>query len=294
VRVIACFVVAALFSTRAGAAEHAATAERVAVAVFTVSGQPLGEEAQAKLRASLRGGLGAAGFEVVPDAEVEKAIAAGGLAGCDTLSCMRRIGELVLVRRVLKISVEVLGNTHVVSELSLIDLSDGKVAASAKDNCDVCTMKEVNDGLSNAAAALRMQLAPGEPTPTAPPVTSAPVQPVTSEGSSHRGLWIGLAGASAGIAVASAITLGVAAGFDGKDDCSGLPPADRCNQRISGTTGIILGAIGLPVFAVATGIFAWKAAKAGHSGPRVSLLPAAWPRTTASTGAATSGLTAAW
>ncbi len=169
-RAIACLIVAvaALFPARAGAADHPATAERVAVAVFTVSGQPLGEEAQTKLRASLRGGLGAAGFEVVSDAEVDKAIAAGGLAGCDTLSCMRRIGELVLARRVLKVSVEVLGNTHVVSELSLIDLSDGKVVASAKDNCDVCTMKEVNDGLSNAAAALRMQLTPGDATPAVP------------------------------------------------------------------------------------------------------------------------------
>jgi hypothetical protein len=276
VRAIASLVAAALLfvSGAVAAAPAAPTAERVAVAVFTVSGQPLGEEAQTKLRASLRGGLGAAGFEVVPDAEVEKAVAAGGLTGCDTLSCMRRIGELVLARRVLKVSVEVLGNTHVVSELSLIDLSDGKVAASAKDNCDVCTMKEVNDGLSNAAAALRMQL---EPTPAATPApapaaTTESAVPVVYEPPHNRALWIGLAGASAGLAVASAITLGVAAGFDGKHDCSGLPADDVCNKKISGTTGIIIGAIGLPVFAIATGIFAWKAARAGQS-HRVSLSP---------------------
>lgn len=270
----------ALLSARAGAAEqHPATAERVAVAVFTVSGQPLGEEAQAKLRASLRGGLGAAGFEVVSDAEVDKAIAAGGLAGCDTLSCLRRIGELVLVRRVLKVSIEVLGNTHVVSELSLIDLSDGKVAASAKDNCDVCTMKEVNDGLSNAAAALRMQLTPGDATPPPPAATTAPAQQVVAEAPNRRALWIGLAGASAGLAVASAITLGVSAGFDGKHDCGGLSPDEVCNLRVSGTTGIIIGAIGLPVFAVATGIFAWKAA---HARPHrsVSLAPRSATATT--------------
>ncbi|HEX4458346.1 MAG TPA: hypothetical protein VIA18_10275, partial [Polyangia bacterium] len=263
------------------AAPPATTAERVAVAVFTVSGQPLGDEAQQKLKASLRGGLGAAGFEVVPEAEVEKAVAAGGLAGCDTLSCMRRIGELVLARRVLKASVEVLGTTHVVSELSLIDLSDGKVAASAKDNCDVCTMKEVNDGLSNAAAALRMQLEPpaaATPPPVAP--APAPVAPVVTEAPRNRALWLGLTGASAGLAVGSAIALGVSAGFDGKTDCSGLPLGDACNKKISGTTGIIIGAIGLPVFAVATGIFAWKAARAGRQ-QHVSLAPAT-PATSAS------------
>lgn len=274
-RALACLVAAALLfiSSRAvAAAPAAATAERVAVAVFTVSGQPLGEEAQQKLRASLRGGLGAAGFEVVPDAEVEKAVAAGGLAGCDTLSCMRRIGELVLARRVLKVSVEVLGNTHVVSDLSLIDLSDGKVAASAKDNCDVCTMKEVNDGLSNAAAALRMQLEPTAAATPTPVATPTPAPPIVTESPRNRALWIGLAGASAGIAVASAITLGVSAGFDGKHDCSDLPAGDICNRKISGTTGIILGAIGLPVFGVAAGIFAWKAARAGRQ-QRVSLSP---------------------
>ena len=276
-RAFACLVAVALASNAwADGAAPGGSNERVAVAVFALSGQPLSEEAQAKLRASLRGGLGAAGFEVASDAEVDKAVAAGGLAGCDTLSCLRRIGELVQAPRALKISIEVLGNTHVVSELSLIDLSDGKVAASAKDNCDVCTMKEVNDGLSNAAAALRMQLpvaAAPAPVAAAAPTAATTVVQAPPEASPRRALWIGLAGASAGLAAASVVSLGVAGAYDGRSDCHGLMANERCGLRVNGLPGIVIGAIGLPVFAVATGIFAWKAAKAAPR--RVSLAPPA-------------------
>jgi hypothetical protein len=171
--------VATLLAVCAGSA---AAKERIAVAVFAVTGQPLSQAAQTRLRNSLHGGLAAAGFDVVPDEDVDKAIAANGLAGCDTLSCMRRIGELVMVPRVGKVTVEVVGNTHVVSHLDLIDLETGKSVASANDNCDVCTMKEVNDGLSNAAAALRTQLEPPPPPrpapPPPPPPPSTPETPV--------------------------------------------------------------------------------------------------------------------
>src|SRR6059058_1131331 len=54
-----------------GGRAHAAGRERIALAVFNVTGEPIAEEQRAKLRLSLRGGL-ASGFEVVPDAEVER------------------------------------------------------------------------------------------------------------------------------------------------------------------------------------------------------------------------------
>jgi hypothetical protein len=260
----------------------------VAVAVFAVTGQPLVEEAQAKLRASLRGGLAAAGFDVVPDAEVDKAIAAGGLSGCDTLSCLRRIGELVMARRVIKANVEVIGNTHVVSSLELIDLSDGRTLASAKDNCDVCTMKEVNDGLSNAAAALRMQLEAPPAAPGAAPLPPPPPTPTPSEQPTRRTLWLGLTGAAAGLLAASVVTLAVSAAYHGHSHCDGsLPSDDHCNTRYNGTPGIVLGAIGTPVALAAGGIFLWRALKA-PTPRRVALLPSLGP------GAATLTLAGHW
>ncbi|HEY2745612.1 MAG TPA: hypothetical protein VGL86_13350, partial [Polyangia bacterium] len=78
---------------------HAAGRERIAIAVFNITGDPISEEQRARLRKNLRGGL-AAGFDVVPDADVEKAIAERGIAGCDTLTCLGTIGEMVMVRRV--------------------------------------------------------------------------------------------------------------------------------------------------------------------------------------------------
>jgi hypothetical protein len=256
-----------LLAAAPSSALAASAGERVAVAVFAVSGQSLAPEAQAKLRSSLRGGLAAAGFDVVPNADVDQAVNANGLAGCDTLSCMRRIGELVLARRVIKATIEVIGNTHVVSQLELIDLGDGKVVASAKDNCDVCTMKEVNDGLSNAAAALRMQVEPPAP-PAAPP---APPPPETKL---RRSTWLILTGVGAAVLAAGAVSLGVSAAYDGHGNCdSSLPAFEHCPTSYRGAPGIALGAIGLGLGAAATGVFAWRAAKAAPA-KKVSLVPA--------------------
>jgi hypothetical protein len=265
-------------------AATAHAAERVAIAVFNVTGQPLAAEAQIKLRASLRGGLAAAGFDVVPDADVQRVVASSGIAGCDTMSCLRRIGELVMVRRVVKATVEVIGTTHVVSTLELIDLADGKVAASAKDNCDVCTMKEVNDGLSNAAAALRMQLE-GTTAQAAPPLAAAPPPP-PAEAPSHRTLYIGLAAASAGLFVASVVTLGVSGALHGHPNCDSNFPNDRlCPTRYNGTPGIVLGAVGVP-FAVPAIVLGLKARKSPP--PRATLVPSVGP------GAAALDLHVAW
>jgi hypothetical protein len=263
-RVKASVAVVALLVALSTPASAAPPGERLAIAVFAVTGQPLAPEAQAKLHASLRGGLAASGFDVVPDADVDKAIATGGLGGCDTLSCLRRIGELVMARRVIKATVEVIGNTHVVSQVEMIDLGDGKVVASAKDNCDVCTMKEVNDGLSNAAAALRMQIEP--PQPPQPP---RPPQPETP---SQRPLWIGLAGGAAGLLAGSVVAFAVSYAYDGRHSCdSSLPANDGCPNRYNGTPGIVIGAVGMPLAAVATSVFAWRALRTPPK--RVALVP---------------------
>jgi hypothetical protein len=258
----------ALLVLLAGARAFAAAGgrERIAIAVFNVTGEPLAEEQKAKLRTSLRGGL-AAGFDVVSDAEVERAITGRGIVGCDTITCLRNIGDAVLVRRVVKATIEVIGTSHFATTLELIDLGDGKSIATANDDCTACNMKEVNDGVSNAAAALKTQLEPPPGSPQQPP--TPPVHDNTAPG--HRGLYIGLAAGSGALFVASLITLAVSAAYNGKTNCdASLPAGERCPTRYNGTPGIVIGAIGLPLTGAATAIFAWRAAK---SPVKVALVP---------------------
>ena len=238
--------------------------ERIAIAVFNITGEPIAEEQKAKLRTSLRGGL-AAGFDVVSDAEVERAITERGIVGCDTITCLRNIGDAVLVRRVVKATIEVIGTSHFSTTLDLIDLGDGKSIATASDDCTACNMKEVNDGVSNAAAALKTQL---EPPLGAPPQPPPPAHDVTP---SHRGLYIGLAAGSGALFIASLVTLAVSAAYNGKTNCdASLPAGERCPTRYNGTPGIVIGAIGLPLTGAATAIFAWRASK---SPVKVALVP---------------------
>jgi hypothetical protein len=127
----------------------------------------------------------------------------------------------------------------------------------------------VNDGLSNAAAALKMQLEPPAGANPLPPTTPTP-SPVM-ETQPHRGLYIGLATGSAALFVASVVSLAVSAAFHGKTNCDASFPSDvRCPTRYNGTPGIVLGAIGTPLFGAATGIFVWRAVRPAT---KVALVP---------------------
>ena len=110
--------------------------------------------------------------------------------------------------------------------LELVDLGEGKSIATANDDCTACNMKEVNDGLSNAAAALKMQL---EPPPGAAPPRRRRRRYRTARRAAppHRGLYIGLAAASGALFVASVVTLAVSAAYHGKSNCDSVLPRGR-------------------------------------------------------------------
>jgi hypothetical protein len=212
--------------------------ERIAIAAFEVSGEPLSEEVQSRLRNSLRGGL-AAGFEVVSDAEVARAVDAAGIRGCDTLACIRRIGEAVFVRRAVTARIQVLGPSNFKTSLELIDLPTDK-RYHANDPCSACTLQEVNDGISNAAASLKTQLDAAEAPPPLPPGPPPP--------SYQRNVPLLAVGGAAGALGIGGIIVGAVEVSRNQDLCGTIPAGATCERHRDTTTGIIFGfATGVPL-----------------------------------------------
>jgi hypothetical protein len=149
--VAACVLVACAATA---AAEEAR--ERIAVASFKLLGDELSDAARREqMRISLQGGL-AGGFDVVPTADVDRAIAAAPtIAGCDTTACLGRLAELLGVRRVVRAQLEVVGQSNWTLWLELVDPRTGQIVGRVEDLCDVCNVSEASEKLSNAAARLR-------------------------------------------------------------------------------------------------------------------------------------------
>jgi hypothetical protein len=261
---IALVVVAscALFSDRAVASPGAGR-ERIAVAAFEVSGEPLSEETQARLRNSLRGGL-AAGFEVVPDAEVQRAVAGAGIVGCDTLACIRRLGEAVFVRRAVTARIQVLGPSNFKTSLELIDLPTDK-RYRANDPCSACTLQEVNDGISNAAASLKTQLDAAEaPPPPPPPGTESPYR---------RNVPLLAAGGAAGALGVAGLIVGFVEVSRNQDLCGTVPSGGVCQLHRDTTNGIIFGFVaGVPLLVAGVVMTYFGLRYPAHRG-RASLAP---------------------
>jgi hypothetical protein len=214
--------------------------ERIAVAAFEVTGEPLSAEAQGRLRNSLRGGL-AAGFEVVPDAEVDRAIDAAGIRGCDTLACIRRLGEAVFVRRAVTARIQVLGPSNFKTSLELIDLPTDK-RYKASDPCFACTLQEVNDGISNAAASLKTQLDAAEAPP--PP----PHPPGPTEKPYRRNVPLLAVGGVASALGVAGLVVGIVEVTRNGDICPAALAPDVCVRHRDTTNGIAFGfATGVPL-----------------------------------------------
>ncbi|HZS36062.1 MAG TPA: hypothetical protein VFF06_04515 [Polyangia bacterium] len=182
--------------------------ERVAVVSFKMIGGALADpNQQQQVRASLVGGLAASSFEVVPQAEVEAALqGAAELARCDTAACLRRVGELVKARWVVRGQLESVGANWLI-QIELIDVRDSTTAAHADETCDVCTVAEAKEKLSNAAAALRDKLQASKPI-APPPIAPPPVEPSHHVDAIRMWRILGIAAVSAGaIGVIAGIVL---------------------------------------------------------------------------------------
>lgn len=167
--------------TLLGTAAAADAAEAVALAAVDLVGAP--PPVRAQLRASLIGGLEAGGVRLVPEPEVEAAYQSQkGLRGCHTNTCLRHLGQVLGVPHVVRARIEVVGHTHYAVTLEMVGTGDGQVEAKGEDRCQVCTVAEANESVSNAARQLVVrafaQPEPEAPAPTPAVTTTAPATAV--------------------------------------------------------------------------------------------------------------------
>jgi hypothetical protein len=93
---------------------------------------------------------------------------ARGLADCETSPCLRRAAELLRLKRLVLVQIEVFGSSYVF-RLHQIG-ADGGSRISVQGRCDVCTLAEVNDQISQAA----LRLARTRPSPSEAAVPAGP------------------------------------------------------------------------------------------------------------------------
>jgi hypothetical protein len=235
--------------------------ERLALASFRTLGEHMTEPARGALRLSLTGGLAAAGFEVVGDEEqTQRLRGVPGLAGCETAACLKRLGEVLGVKNALKGQIEMIGTSRYLTSLSLIETETGREIARVDDTCEVCTLAEANDAVSNAAAALKAKLEP--PRVPAPPAVAAVTAPAPEPPPSKLTLalrWGGVA--LLGVGAVGLIVGFAELGIDNSRACT--PPAGftDCPTRVDTTNGqifgFVTGGLGLAAGAVAT-YFGWR------------------------------------
>lgn len=130
--------------------------DRIAIVELTIEGDAP-PELRTALEKSLAGGLFAAGWEVVPRAEVNERLRdAPELMGCLSTTCLERMSELVGARRFVRARVEAEGASYAI-ELSLLgpDATGGGVLIRKEATCPVCTVAEANDAISKLASELK-------------------------------------------------------------------------------------------------------------------------------------------
>jgi hypothetical protein len=165
----------------------------------------------------IEAGLTAAGYEVMPAAEVGARVT-GELAQCREGACVRRVGEALGVRSLVFVALDG-KDEHTLITLRVHDGRTGERDAEVHEVCDLCGQAELAERLRIAASALRAaaidararreQLTVAAPAPARPGPATAPGAPRTIV----PGLAVGAAGA-----------IGLAAGaylvaIDGRGTC---------------------------------------------------------------------------
>jgi hypothetical protein len=218
---------AAVLSLAAGAAEARV---RVAVADFELAG---GESPalSLQLQDGFVQGLVRAGVQVLDVVDTTKKLEAHPeLLHCDTSACLKAIGQQLDVRYVVRVRVEVAGNSY--KTVARVFSTEGSAPASLpiatkSKTCDVCTVVEARESMLRLADMLRPQLEEG--------ASAAPLAPVTPP-AKPAGVMLPILAAMVG-------AVAVAAGFavlGTNGACTGTNCAE--NRTRSAVGGVLIGA----------------------------------------------------
>lgn len=225
-------VLMAVGLSAAGSAQAQAKV-RVAVPEFRVEGE--GTPALSlQLQDGFVLGLVRAGIQVLDPVDVSRRLeATPELGGCDSSACLKNIGRLLGVTYVLRIKVDVAGNSYkmVARLFSTEGSAPAALPISTKSrSCDVCTVAEAREYMLKLADAVRPDLQEVAPPPVAP--LGPPVPPAPSV----------LPPLLAAMGGALAVGVGIAL-FATMPDCpaSGMPTCDDKRVR-SALAGGLIGA----------------------------------------------------
>jgi hypothetical protein len=220
-----------------GGARPAHAKQRVALPDFKVEGE--GTPALAlQLQDGFVLGLVRAGIQVLDPVDVSAKLEGHPeLAACDSSACLKTIGHILAVRYVLRVKVEVAGNSY--RMVARLFSTEGEAPAALplatkSRTCDVCTVAEARDYMLKLADGLRPDLEEqAAPAAVAPPLPIPPSAPSLA------------APLAASMGGALAVGLGIAI-FATMPDCHAATPtapASCADHRLrAGLAGGLMGA----------------------------------------------------
>ena len=173
--------VAVAIMLSAGVASAAQGRARAAIADFQLDGGPPPALAL-QLQDGFVLGLVRAGVQVIdPTDTAHKLEGHPELQHCDSSPCLKAIGQLLDVGYVLRVKVDVAGNSY--KGVARLFSTEGAAPAALpiateSKSCEVCTVAEARSTMLKLADAVRSHVdEPAPPPPTAPPPAPPPAPP---------------------------------------------------------------------------------------------------------------------
>ena len=173
--------VAVAIMLSAGVASAAQGRARAAIADFQLEGGPPPALAL-QLQDGFVLGLVRAGVQVIdPTDTAHKLEGHPELQHCDSSPCLKAIGQLLDVGYVLRVKVDVAGNSY--KGVARLFSTEGAAPAALpiateSKSCEVCTVAEARSTMLKLADALRTHIdEPAPPPPNAPPPAPPPAPP---------------------------------------------------------------------------------------------------------------------
>jgi hypothetical protein len=158
---------------------------KVAITEHALEGEGAAPALAMQLQDGFVLGLVRGGVDVLYSSDVAKRLAGKPeLEGCETSPCLKRLGELLAVRYVIRVRVSLTGNSYkMTARLFAVEgATPGALPVAAQSRgCDVCTAGEAREQMIRLADGVRMRIeehtAPPLGPPPGPPPRSARAVP---------------------------------------------------------------------------------------------------------------------